>query len=76
MSSLPTSSITSHQSDIMWPEGVYEYFALNDKGTVVDTLPEPQTNKDIVMMVYTGQIWLRIILNEAHNALYGASKFY
>ncbi|KAJ6192794.1 hypothetical protein J3E72DRAFT_443075 [Bipolaris maydis] len=44
MSNLPPSGISAHQSDIMYPEGLY-----------------------------STQTFLRVILNVAHNALYGPS---
>lgn len=58
----------------MYPAGVYDYFPVDGKEMVAG-IPEnkkPEDDKDI--MIYSSQIWMRVILNEAHNALYGASK--
>ena len=51
----------------MYPEGVYEKFPADE--TEVPVAPEGDTS----MLIYSSQIWLRVILNEAHNALYGAN---
>ena len=77
MSTLPPSNVSDYQNDIMYPEGVYE-------SVPIDTTPETQevrsgTSKngdaqDGLMLMYSSQIWLRVILNEAHNTLYGTSK--
>jgi hypothetical protein len=58
----------------MYPAGVYDHFPVDGK-EVTASIPErkkPEDDKDI--MIYSSQIWMRVILNEAHNALYGASK--
>ncbi|KAJ4375239.1 hypothetical protein N0V83_002325 [Neocucurbitaria cava] len=68
MSTLPPSNISAHQSDIMYPEGVYEKFPADET-----EVPEPPEGGDTSMLIYSSQIWLRVILNEAHNALYGAN---
>ncbi|KAF2819543.1 C6 zinc finger domain-containing protein [Ophiobolus disseminans] len=73
MSTLPTSSVTMHQNHIMYPAGVYDHFPVDGK-ELAASIPErkrPEDDKDI--MIYSSQIWMRVILNEAHNALYGAS---
>lgn len=69
MSTLPPSNISAHQSDIMYPEGVYEYDKFGEE-TADRRVGRPA---DISMLIYSSQIWLRVILNEAHNALYGAN---
>jgi hypothetical protein len=72
MSNFPTSDITQHQSQINYPRGVYEHI-VDDQGAVEERSSEQRHEND-VMMVYSAQIWLRVILNEAHNALYGGSE--
>jgi hypothetical protein len=74
MSTLPMSRVTEHQSYIMYPAGVYDYFPVDGKemAAPVPETKKPEDDKD--MMIYSSQIWMRVILNEAHNALYGASK--
>ncbi|RYN17062.1 hypothetical protein AA0119_g11494 [Alternaria tenuissima] len=73
MSNLPTSDITVHQNQIMYPTGVRDYFPVEGKEMVEGTQAnrKPEDDKDI--MIYSSQIWMRVILNEAHNALYGAN---
>ncbi|KAL5114396.1 hypothetical protein ACEQ8H_007706 [Pleosporales sp. CAS-2024a] len=71
LSTLPTSSVTSYQSFIMYPAGVCESFPIDGMSMIV---PEPLTrpNEDIELMIYSSQIYLRVIMNEAHNQLYGS----
>lgn len=75
MSTLPPSGISAHQGDIMYPNGVSETFP-NEEGSgflndgQLDHRKGEEDDKS--MMIYSSQIWLRVILNEAHNALYGA----
>lgn len=77
MSTLPTSGISRHQSDIMYPEGVYENVPVENG----DARDGPNDDRreggrtDDPMLMYSSQIWLRVILNEAHNALYGAGEW-
>lgn len=75
MSTLPTSGISRHQSDIMYPEGVYENVPV-ENGDSRDGRQDEDRREggrtDDPMLMYSSQIWLRVILNEAHNALYGA----
>lgn len=52
----------------MYPEGVLEY----DKFPT-DEIEQQRPEKNLSMLIYSSQIWLRVILNEAHNALYGAN---
>jgi hypothetical protein len=73
MSNFPTSDITHYQSQIMYPAGVYEHFPVNENGTGGEKSSEEKLHQE-VMMAYSGQIWLRVILNEAHNLLYGGSE--
>ncbi|KAH7080687.1 hypothetical protein FB567DRAFT_110659 [Paraphoma chrysanthemicola] len=73
LSTLPSSNVTQYQNEIMYPAGVYDYLPMNGKETMGEALPENKPKEDSDMMIYSSQIWLRVILNEAHNALYGAS---
>jgi|TARA_R110002003_G_scaffold63_13_gene5879 hypothetical protein len=59
----------------MYPAGVYDYLPMNGKETMDAVQPKNKPEEASDMMIYSSQIWLRVILNEAHNALYGASKF-
>lgn len=74
LSTLPTSSVTAHQNHMMYPAGVYDNFPIDGKELAlpVPEQPKPEDKQDL--MIYSSQIWMRIVLNEAHNALYGASK--
>ena len=72
MSTLPPSKVSDYQSDIMYPEGVYENFP-PDGPPGTQEVPS-DASKDGSMLMYSSQIWLRVILNEAHNTLYGTSK--
>ena len=74
MSTLPPSRISDFQSEIAYPDGVYESVPI-ESGTNVEEkmFADPQTQEGSMLM-YSSQIWLRVILNEAHNMLYGRSK--
>lgn len=74
MSTLPPSRISDFQSEIAYPDGVYESVPI-ESGTSVEEkmFADPQTQEGSMLM-YSSQIWLRVILNEAHNMLYGRSK--
>ncbi|KAH8699411.1 hypothetical protein GQ44DRAFT_632756 [Phaeosphaeriaceae sp. PMI808] len=72
LSTLPTSSVTMYQDHIMYPAGVYEHFPVDGK-EMTEGLLDQKSDEDKNMMIYSSQIYLRVILNEAHNALYGAS---
>jgi hypothetical protein len=74
MSTLPTSSVTVHQNHIMYPAGVYDYFPVDGKDMAASVPEQKKPEDDTALMIYSSQIWMRVILNEAHNALYGASK--
>lgn len=77
MSALPASSLTEHQSDIMYPDGVLDKFPLDENDKVMMEYIKPKRasdHDDRIMKFYSGHISMRIILNGAHNALYGASK--
>lgn len=67
LSTLPPSEISKHQEDISYPSGVFEKFP--DQMAYNET-----SNHDKTMWIYSSQIHLRVILNEAHNTLYGAGK--
>ncbi|KAF3029157.1 hypothetical protein E8E12_000380 [Didymella heteroderae] len=71
MSTLPPSRISDFQSEIAYPDGVYESMPI-ESGTSVEEkmFADPQTQEGSMLM-YSSQIWLRVILNEAHNMLYG-----
>ncbi|KAF3031938.1 hypothetical protein E8E12_001908 [Didymella heteroderae] len=71
MSTLPPSRISDFQSEIAYPDGVYESVPI-ESGTSVEEkmFADPQTQEGSMLM-YSSQIWLRVILNEAHNMLYG-----
>jgi hypothetical protein len=75
MSTLPPSRISDFQSEIAYPDGVYESVPI-ESGTSVEEkmFADPQTQEGSMLM-YSSQIWLRVILNEAHNMLYGRSKW-
>jgi hypothetical protein len=75
MSTLPPSRISDFQSEIAYPDGVYESVPI-ESGTNVEEkmFADPQTQEGSMLM-YSSQIWLRVILNEAHNMLYGRSKW-
>lgn len=76
MSTLPPSRISDFQSEIAYPDGVYESVPI-ESGTNVEEkmFADPQTQEGSMLM-YSSQIWLRVILNEAHNMLYGRSKWH
>jgi hypothetical protein len=66
MSTLPPSEISKHQEEISYPSGVFEKFP--------EVMPyNDSSDQDKTMWIYSSQIHLRVILNEAHNSLY-ASK--
>ena len=78
MSTLPPSRISDFQSEIAYPDGVYESVPIGsapDSGTIFEEkmFADPQTQEGSMLM-YSSQIWLRVILNEAHNMLYGKSE--
>ncbi|PVH90302.1 hypothetical protein DM02DRAFT_636921, partial [Periconia macrospinosa] len=66
MSTLPPTSITKYQGDIVYPEGVYEHAP--DPPHQPEVGPEDEPPK----YIYSSLISLRILLNGAHNSLYGA----
>jgi hypothetical protein len=70
------SQVTQHQDFIMYPAGVYEYLPIDGKevGGSVPVKKKPEDDK--VIIIYLNQIWMRVILNEAHNALYRAGILY
>ncbi|KAF2022955.1 C6 zinc finger domain-containing protein, partial [Setomelanomma holmii] len=71
LSTLPPSNLTAYQNEMMYPDGICDYFAVDGEGPEI--VHEQNLEKDRDMMMYSSQIRLRVILNEAHNALYGAS---
>ncbi|KAF2022647.1 hypothetical protein EK21DRAFT_119535 [Setomelanomma holmii] len=76
LSTLPSSSVTAFQNEMMYPASVSDYFPVNglrnEESFEMVHKQNPKEDKD--MMIYSSQIWLRVILNEAHNALYGVSS--
>jgi hypothetical protein len=74
MSTLPTSEVTVHQNQIMYPAGMCGYFPGEGNEIVEGTQANRKPEDDKDSMIYSSQIWMRVILNEAHNTLYGASK--
>ncbi|KAF2877899.1 hypothetical protein BDV95DRAFT_6112 [Massariosphaeria phaeospora] len=73
MSSLPATEISKYQDKIAYPTGVYGSFEdVQDSDTDRNhSATNPEAN--ITMWIYSSQIHLRVILNEAHNTLYGKS---
>ena len=74
MSTLPPSGISAHQSDIMYPEGVNENWGPDQENSYEqqeDVRNRPRN--DLMMKLYSTQTFLRVVLNVAHNALYGPS---
>lgn len=57
----------------MYPAGVYESFPVEGVDGIPISIPQPRSNpnNDREMMIYSSQIYLRVILNDAHNTLYG-----
>ena len=75
MSTLPPSRISDFQSEIAYPDGVYESVPIESGTSVEDKLFADPKTQEGSMLMYSSQIWLRVILNEAHNMLYGRSKY-
>ncbi|EOA85329.1 uncharacterized protein SETTUDRAFT_137903 [Exserohilum turcica Et28A] len=73
MSTLPPSGISAHQSDIMYPEGVNETWLQEDSSSAQQEDVTAGPRNDLMMKLYSTQTFLRVILNVAHNALYGPS---
>ncbi|KNG44379.1 c6 zinc finger domain-containing protein [Stemphylium lycopersici] len=73
MSTLPPSGISAHQSDIMYPEGVNETWLQEDSSAAQPEDVTAGPRNDLMMKLYSTQTFLRVILNVAHNALYGPS---
>lgn len=63
MSNLPPSDISKYQETISYPSGVFEKFP--------DPTDEDSPEHEKTMWTYSSMIHLRVILNEAHNTLYG-----
>lgn len=73
MSNLPPSGISAYQSDIMYPEGVNGTWTQETSNSAQPETMTSSPRNDLVMKLYYTQIYLRVILNEAHDALYGLS---
>lgn len=65
MSSLPASEISKYQDEVAYPSGVYERVTLDSNSAYNES-----SDSDIFMFIYSSQIHLRVILNQAHNNLY------
>ena len=74
MNTLPTSDITVHQNQIMYPTGMSGYVSGEGNEMIEGTQANRNPEDDKDLMIYSSQIWMRVILNEAHNALSNASK--
>jgi hypothetical protein len=74
LSTLPTSHITTYQNYVMYPAGVCESFPVDIGGMAGLPASAIKSVEDRNMMIYSSQIYLRVILNEAHNELYGAGR--
>ena len=77
MSTLPSSGISAHQEIILYPEGVNENWGPDqdnddEQQEGMLTLRNKQKN-EWMMKLYSTQMFLRVVLNLAHNALYGSS---
>ncbi|KAF1963539.1 hypothetical protein CC80DRAFT_8306 [Byssothecium circinans] len=64
MSTLPATQVSKYQSDIMYPAGVYEHAP---ESPVV-----PDSGTNLQLYIYSSLIHLRVLLNGAHNYLYGS----
>ncbi|KAF7578808.1 C6 zinc finger domain containing protein [Pyrenophora tritici-repentis] len=73
MSTLPPSGISAHQSAIMYPEGVNETWPQDPDNFMQQEDAGAGPRNDLMMKLYSTQTFLRVILNVAHNALYGPS---
>ena len=71
MSTLPPTEISKYQDRISYPSGVFEKFPTNPDAMTYNENSE----HDKTMWIYSSHIHLRVILNEAHNTLYGASTY-
>ncbi|KAF2012228.1 hypothetical protein BU24DRAFT_412742 [Aaosphaeria arxii CBS 175.79] len=64
MSNLPPTDVSKYQEDVSYPSGVFE--------KLPEDMPYNEgTHHEKTMWIYSSQIHLRVILNEAHNTLYG-----
>ncbi|KAJ4303234.1 hypothetical protein N0V90_002127 [Kalmusia sp. IMI 367209] len=68
MSELQPSKISELQDKIMYPSGVWDSF--NDALMEEDNSDE-NSHHNKIMWIYSSQIHLRVMLNGAHNTLYG-----
>jgi hypothetical protein len=67
MSTLPPSQISEYQDKIQYPAGVFEKFP----DLPAEEATPIHADKD-TMYLYSSQIMLRVVLNEAHNTLYNS----
>ncbi|KAF1831715.1 hypothetical protein BDW02DRAFT_571770 [Decorospora gaudefroyi] len=71
MSTLPPSGISAHQNDITYPEGVNETWPDQENNFAQQADLVNVSKNNMVMHNYSTQTFLRVVLNAAHNALYG-----
>ncbi|PSN58572.1 hypothetical protein BS50DRAFT_580643 [Corynespora cassiicola Philippines] len=69
MSTLPPTEISKYQDRISYPSGIFEKFPTSPDAMTCNENSE----QDKMMWIYSSHIHLRVILNEAHNTLYGAT---
>jgi hypothetical protein len=59
----------------MYPAGVCESYPFKHCGLAVLPTSQLESVEGRDMIIFSSQIYLRILLNEAHNDLYGAGRF-
>jgi hypothetical protein len=69
LSTLPVSEISKYQDEISYPEGVFENAYDHDPAMYSES-----THSQKTMILYSGQIHLRVVLNQAHNTLYNRKR--
>lgn len=72
MSTLPPSSISELQSEIVYPDGVYEIVPVTSGTSVEERIRADM--RESSTLAYHCQIWLYVIANETQNMLYGKSQ--
>jgi hypothetical protein len=58
----------------MYPAGVCESFPYKQWGMTVLPASQAESVEGRNMIIYSSQIYLRVLLNEAHNMLYGSGR--
>ncbi|KAF2730089.1 hypothetical protein EJ04DRAFT_445911 [Polyplosphaeria fusca] len=69
MSTLPPSDISKYQEEVSYPSGVFEKMPES-----LNFDDDNNSEHEKTMWTYSSQIHLRVILNEAHNTLYGGNS--